>query len=257
MSALRQVGSYHRLVGASIDRAWEYVRDWEHLPWLHRSSFRSIELIEHSRRGWRARIGLHPRDQIVLELVIDGDRYVSRTLDGPGAGSEIWTELGAHSETRTSVHVRFEQPGLESASDEQVSRIGEAYRTLYAQLWDEDESMMIERAAALDRQSDEHPFRIDLGAPDALQLPLEIDAGGRRLRLLEHEGELTVHTRTCPHWLGPLQPTADSQRLECPWHGYAFDISSGRSCDGRGLRLPEAPQILTDPETGHVLLVGR
>jgi nitrite reductase/ring-hydroxylating ferredoxin subunit len=255
VSALRQVGHYDRIVGASIERAWENVRDWEHLPWLHRSSFRTIELIEQSRHGWRARIGLHPSSEIVLELVISGDRYVSRTLEGPGAGDEIWTELGSHSETQTSVHVRFEQPGLEDVSDDQIANIGRAYCALYTRLWDEDEAMMTGRAAALGRRDDASPSRIDLGPRDALQLPLDIDASGRRLRLLELDGEITVHTRVCPHWLGPLEPTDDPTRLECPWHGYAFDLTTGRSCDGRGLRLPESPRAVTDSETGHLVLV--
>jgi hypothetical protein len=33
-------------------------RDWEHLPWLHRESFREVELEHEDERGWRARVGL-------------------------------------------------------------------------------------------------------------------------------------------------------------------------------------------------------
>ncbi|TMP97098.1 MAG: hypothetical protein E6L09_13880 [Verrucomicrobia bacterium] len=29
---------------ASLERIWENVRDWEHLPWLHRRSFLDIQL---------------------------------------------------------------------------------------------------------------------------------------------------------------------------------------------------------------------
>ena len=86
------VASYRRTVHASETRVWENVRDWEHLPWLHAASFRSIARLDEGDWGWRARIGLQPAAEIVLELVIDSSsaRYVSRTLAGPGVGSEIW-----------------------------------------------------------------------------------------------------------------------------------------------------------------------
>jgi nitrite reductase/ring-hydroxylating ferredoxin subunit len=251
---LRRVASYDRIVGASIERAWENVRDWEHLPWLHRSSFRSIELIEQSRDGWRARVGLPSDHEIVLELAIEGDRYVSRTLEGRGEGSEIWTQLSTHSTATTSVRVHFELPALERANSEKIADIGSRYRTLYTRLWDEDEAMMIERAAALERRSQPPPHRLDLGPREALQLPLDVSAGSQRLRLVEIDGKLIAHSRTCPHWLGPLEATDDPTRLECPWHGYVFDAITGRSCDGRKLRLVEAPRILTERETGHVVL---
>ena len=50
------------MVGASIERAWENVRDWEHLPWLHATSFADIELIEERPDGWHARVKTHPAD---------------------------------------------------------------------------------------------------------------------------------------------------------------------------------------------------
>lgn len=49
--------TYEREVAASLERVWENVYDWEHLPWLHSSSFGSIELEESAAWGWRARIG--------------------------------------------------------------------------------------------------------------------------------------------------------------------------------------------------------
>ena len=253
-SGLRRVARYDRVVGASIERAWENVRDWEHLPWLHESSFRSIELIELSEAGWRARIGLQPDHEIVLELVIDGDRYVSRTLEGPGAGSEIWTRLRPLGDARTEVQVRFELPGLEAASDDVVSSIGRAYVALYTRLWDEDEEMMVERAAALERRRQPTPERLDLGPRSALQLPLDIDAGGQRLRIVELDGRIVAYERTCPHWLGPLEPTADPGRVRCPWHGYAFDLGTRRSCDGRGLRLRGSPAVEIEATSHHVIL---
>ena len=44
-TALHLAGDYHRRVGASLDRIWENVFDWEHLAHLHDGSFRHCELL--------------------------------------------------------------------------------------------------------------------------------------------------------------------------------------------------------------------
>lgn len=259
--SLRQVATYDRVIGASLERAWENVRDWEHLPHLHSSSFRSIDLIDRGSFGWRARIGLHPSpNEIVLELVIDasGDRYVSRTLEGPGAGTEIWTTLAPaeSAQDATQVGVSFKLPGLGAASDAQAEAIGVAYRTLYTKLWDEDEGMMRRRAQALDQRSRraERAQRIELGPFDALhaKLPLDVDEGGRRVRVALDNGQLFAHSTVCPHWLGPL--VESEEKLVCPWHGYRFGLD-GRSCDGRALSIEAPPRIEIDAGDGSVALV--
>ena len=38
------VGSYQRRMPVSLDRMYENALDWAHLPFLHQSSFASIEL---------------------------------------------------------------------------------------------------------------------------------------------------------------------------------------------------------------------
>jgi hypothetical protein len=48
------VAVYRRVVAASLDRVWENVLDWEHLPYLHYDSFASIRSLECSAQGWRA-----------------------------------------------------------------------------------------------------------------------------------------------------------------------------------------------------------
>jgi len=251
---LTRVATYRRRVAASAERVWENVHDWEHLPWLHASSFRSIALEDVGDWGWRARIGLHPSAEIGLELVLspDAPRYVSRTTAGPGAGSEIWTTVTAISDAATDVAVEFWLPDVATAH---ADAIGAAYVQLYTRLWDEDEAMMVRRAeeiarphgAATPRQ------RRRLGSIDAIRAraPFCFEWAGARWRLVEIDGALHAHAATCPHWLGPLDdaPLADGA-ITCPWHGWRFDVRSGRALDGRRGRLPAAPFVEIDAEGG-------
>jgi nitrite reductase/ring-hydroxylating ferredoxin subunit len=256
---------YEREIAASLERIWENVRDWEHLPWLHSQAFSSIERLDSGGWGWHARIGLGAATdaQIELELVIDEPelRYVSRTLAGAGSPSEIWTQLVAVSEHRTAIRVEF---CVNPAPEEALRQIGAGYVSLYRLLWDQDEEMMQIREAAL---SDEGltPSAPDASAPlllgtlDTLreQLPLVTSFGGRRYCVAEVAGELFAYDIRCPHMWGPLDEAeiVDGQ-IECPWHGYRFDARSGRSRDGRGLRLSKAPRVLVDPDSGEVELVA-
>jgi len=258
------VATYERVVGASAERVWENVRDWEHLPWLHAGSFSSIACVAAGRWGWLAQIGLLDASEILLELVIEPDepRYVSRTLAGGGAGSEIWTRVDARGKDETAVHVEF---WLKDVPEGQRGRLGEIFTKLYTALWDEDEEMMRVRERALRARSarggngsgsgDGGEAPVQLGTLEELlpRLPLLAEYRGERFRIVRHEGELVAHAVTCPHRLGPLEdaPVAEG-RITCPWHGYAFDVTTGRECTGRGLRLAAAPAVRVDAETREV-----
>jgi nitrite reductase/ring-hydroxylating ferredoxin subunit len=95
----------------------------------------------------------------------------------------------------------------------------------------------------------EHPRRLVLGPPEDVRAraPFCVELGGRSYRIVELGGELVAHAAVCPHWLGPLRgaPVEDGC-VRCPWHGYRFDLRTGRSADGRGLRLPPAPRVEID-----------
>jgi nitrite reductase/ring-hydroxylating ferredoxin subunit len=264
---------YEREIGASLERVWENVHDWEHLPWLHPQAFGSIEKLDAGDWGWHARIGIgqDAAAQIELELVADVDagRYVSRTLVGPGAPSEIWTHLDPVASDRTAIRVEFCVMPLPK---EALQRVGEGYLSLNALLWDQDEGMMQTRETALracrtDRgvaagsTPDAQPeVRLALGSLEAVlaRLPLAVCFGGERFRIVEVEGEIVAHGVRCPHLFGPLDETTIVEgRIECPWHGYRFDVRTGRSCDGRGLRLTKAPRVVIDAATGAVELHSR
>jgi len=193
-----------------LARVWENVLDWEHLPWLHRDTFAAVHPLATGRDGWRAEVDLRlGRGAVTIDVAIDraAGCYHTRTIAGPGAGTDILTTLASHG-LRTSVHVEFLVPGV---PPDAAPTVGAMYRTLYTRLWDEDESMMVRRQALLDG-------RLEPGWR-------EVEVDGRRVRF----------ETTCPHLGGPLDaaPIEDGC-ITCPWHGYRFDVRSGRSADGRG-----------------------
>lgn len=261
---LAVAADYARTLHASPERVWENVLDWEHLPWLHARAFESAECIESGPWGWRARfagIGGGEPSTITLSVDREQSRYVVRTGAEQGSGapaqSEIWTTLTPEAAERTRVDVEFRVP---PQAEDALRGIGAMYVSLYTMLWDEDEEMILERAARLAEES--HPpadTGVDLGSPDALRtrLPLDIVFEGRRFRVVEREGGFFVHAAVCPHMLGPLFAVDDApDQLECPWHGYVFDTETGRSCDGHRLRLPAAPRVDVDSAPGRCTLVA-
>ena len=150
--ALTLVATYRRTIHASLERIWENVLDWEHLPWLHRRSFIGIQLLEQTSETWRARVTLPPADaprEVVIQVRLDRPnlRYWSRTLEGQGAGTEILTCLEPIDERTTKITVEFWVPRVNPA---QADAVGAAYFRLYTRLWDEDERMMMRRQALLD-----------------------------------------------------------------------------------------------------------
>lgn len=117
--------------------------------------------------------------------------------------------------------------------------------------------MMRAREAALSKPGNRPaPSRLALGAVAAVAPGLVFTFGRERFRLDELDGILVAHGVTCPHWLGPLDtvPVVDGC-VRCPWHGYAFDVATGRSADGRDLRLARAPSVTI--EAGIVIAYRR
>ncbi len=254
--------TYERTVRASLERVWENVLDWEHLPWLHARTFESIEKLEAGADGWRVRLvgaGAADDSEVVLSADREAGRYVVHTLaaDG-GPGSEIWTSLApADDADATRVHVEFRvQPLPEDA----LAAVGGAYVGVYTMLWDEDEEMMCERAERLREQTSPPPDSpVDLGTEAELRarLPLDVVFEGRRFRVVAAGDGFAAHAAVCPHMLGPLFAADDEAGvLECPWHGYRFDAEAGRSCDGRALRLPRAPIVSVDARSGRCTLAA-
>ncbi|MEE8311868.1 MAG: Rieske 2Fe-2S domain-containing protein [Candidatus Binatia bacterium] len=266
---------YRRTIGASLERVWENVLDWEHLPWLHRSTFRRIDLLESNADGWRADLefvrelgGGSAEVEVVLARA--DLFYTTRTLAGSGSGTEIVTRLERSGEDATRIEVDFRVPGV---TEDQREAVGDAMETVYARLWDEDEAMMRRRQHVLDRARAERGAgeraevssyaeaprrRMTLGRRTVIEgcLPVTISAGGQGYRLAEVDGEILAFSVLCPHRGGPLDRCEPRDGIvECPWHGYRFDVRSGCSSEGRELRLAAAPAVRHDPKTDELALV--
>ena len=133
------VGTYRRRMPVSLERLLENALDWEHLRWLHSSSFRSIELESHDQRHWCARtrmIGIQDPSRLELRLHDDRMSWTTRTLEGTGAGTHIDTRVVLHGERDLEVVVKFFVPA--SASNREKIRIGKYYVDLYRRLYEED-----------------------------------------------------------------------------------------------------------------------
>jgi len=249
-AALAELATYARRVRASEERVWENVHDWEHLPYLHAASFRGIHCTRADARGWRAQIALRTGAEIDLELGLESDArsYHSRTLAGPGAGTDVFTRVRAAGAAETEIAVSFLAP---AAPPEAREQIGAAFAQLYTRLWDEDEAMMQRRQAFLDGAAPRPP-RPGARAPQLLgsaqelraRLPLEVGAGGDCFVVREHAGRLVAHAAACPHWGASLAAARiDGDTLVCPWHGYRFDLATGRGPASQRCRLPARAEV--------------
>lgn len=244
-----------------MGRIWENVFDWEHLPWLHASSFHSVDLEESGPWGWRIRLVSQPSDKVapqILALRVDRDahRYVVTTLQGQGQGSEIRVQLTSRGAHETDIEVSFFVP---EARPERLAVIGARYIEVYTLLWDEDEAMMRQRERALHAsRTGRQPALADpvrLGEVVAVRaaLPVTVHYAGAHWRVVDLDGDLVAHATVCPHWLGPLDTALIGDGcITCPWHGYKFDVRTGASADGRGLNLQTAPDVWV--ENGAVWL---
>jgi nitrite reductase (NADH) small subunit len=72
---------------------------------------------------------------------------------------------------------------------------------------------------------------------------VQVRAGDRWYALANVDGVLHAVDNNCPHNGGPLSKgTLVGRELVCPWHGWRWDVASGRNCwpgtDWRVARVP-------------------
>jgi nitrite reductase/ring-hydroxylating ferredoxin subunit len=179
-------------------------------------------------------------------------------LEGPGRGTEIWTRALPSGGRKTDVVVDFFVPGVAKA---RIKSLRAFFIELYTRLYDEDVWMMNIRQQRLDalRRRCNGPNKRELGPLDELrkELPLVFDLDDRSFRLVELNGKLIAHSVICPHMLGPLEQTTieDKGIIECPWHGYRFDLNTGVCLSNRQCRLMPGPIVQVDPVSSSVTVV--
>ncbi len=257
-SRLPHVGTYRRVLPVSLERLYENALDWEHLPWVHRSSFTAIDCLDAGPWGWRARTTSSRGDASVIELRLDRScrRWITRTLEGRNPGAEIWTHAFPVEAERVDIVVDFFVPDVAAADREKV---GGAFAALYQTLYDEDVTMMVERQRQLDRRVERAAGRqreVVLGRRSALSLPLVVDVAGRSFVVRELEGTLVTYPALCPHQLGPLdRAPLEGRTVTCPWHGYRFDVLTGECLSGGTCRLAAQPAV--EEREGLVVLRAR
>jgi nitrite reductase/ring-hydroxylating ferredoxin subunit len=178
-------------------------------------------------------------------------------VEGPGAGSEIWTTVTPVADRETDVDVRFHIPGV---SPERLTLTGEYFVSLYTRLWDEDEAMMRRRQEVLDggglraRPAAGPPLPLGPAAELRRRAPLVIEAEGVPLRIVARGDALLAYAFVCPHLGGPVDEDLDDGCVRCPWHGYRFDPESGDGLGGHRFRLPFVRRVEVDPVTGEAHL---
>ncbi|RBI59639.1 Rieske (2Fe-2S) protein [halophilic archaeon] len=97
-----------------------------------------------------------------------------------------------------------------------------------------------------------------------------VEVEGREIALFRVEGEYLAYTNWCAHQGGPacegkvtgtseaefdreslqtsLEWCKEGEVLNCPWHGWEYDISSGDCLSNSGVRLPAHPVRVEDGE---------
>lgn len=246
--AIGHLGTYRRLLPVGLERMYENVLDWAHLPFVHASTFSAVRPLDFGSWGWRAEVA--NRDGRSWTVAVDLDRrcqrWVTRNLDGAHAGAEVWTQafaidLGELGE-RLQVVVDFFLPGVAEPQRDKVFR---GYARLYETLYDEDVAMMSERQRQIDRRIEGSlGATVEVGRRQHLVLPRIVTLAGRDYVLAEVDATLVAYPARCPHQLGPLSAMdLVNGAVSCPWHGYRFDVVTGACLSGQACQLQPLPLV--------------
>ena len=267
VAGLHYLGNYVRRLPSNMARMMENAYDWEHLPYVHPSSFASIDLVDSGPWGWRARIGvpggLEPTYQM-LDLLVDAEKnyWVSTVFNGPGEGIEIHTQATTLSDEEIEVDVRFYVP--DAPGEDASAAILSYMQSQYATLYDEDIGLMQGRQSALEDRSrwrgkNEEAVETLVGARTDLDPSKShtIETATGRYCLRYWQDKWVAHSAVCPHQLGPLQDADldETGHVTCPWHGYRFDIVTGESSDAACRALAAAPELIE--RDGDLILIER
>jgi nitrite reductase/ring-hydroxylating ferredoxin subunit len=75
-----------------------------------------------------------------------------------------------------------------------------------------------------------------------------VTTGSRWYALANVGGRFYALDNNCPHNGGPLaKGTLDGSVLQCPWHGWRWDVTNGKNCwPGSAWRAARLPVRITD-----------
>jgi nitrite reductase (NADH) small subunit/3-phenylpropionate/trans-cinnamate dioxygenase ferredoxin subunit len=76
-----------------------------------------------------------------------------------------------------------------------------------------------------------------------------VDAGGRRLALFNVDGRFYALDNTCLHRGGPVgEGDLDGRVVTCPWHGWQYDVTTGRNVFDSEIGLQTYDVLIVDGE---------
>lgn len=72
--------------------------------------------------------------------------------------------------------------------------------------------------------------------------------GGKEILVVSTSAGIRVYSGICPHLMGPLcEGKIVGDTITCPWHGYRFDLITGRCLTIPGWGFRDEDRILTSP----------
>jgi len=239
---VNDVRTYRRRLPVSVERLYENALDWARLPHVHAASVATVSLVSSDVDGWRARI-----------RAVGADADIDTTLRLDRA-TGCWIVRNALGEVRTQV-VPIATRCTDIVVDVSSDGVDIERLTL---LYDRDEAMMLERQRQLDTriESRRAPAPLVVGRRDEIALPHTLMFNGRAWVIADVRGAWRVYSARCPHMLGPLNPSClDDNEVQCPWHGYRFDVVTGKCTSGQHYALAPAPRVHID-EAGRIVITA-
>jgi nitrite reductase (NADH) small subunit/3-phenylpropionate/trans-cinnamate dioxygenase ferredoxin subunit len=74
-----------------------------------------------------------------------------------------------------------------------------------------------------------------------------VDVGGATLAIFNVDGHYFAVDNGCPHRGGPLgEGDLEGQIVRCPWHGWAWDVTTGANVNNPAVRIGCYPVAVQD-----------
>ena len=65
-----------------------------------------------------------------------------------------------------------------------------------------------------------------------------VEADGKQIALFNVDGKFYAIDNTCKHRGGPLgEGELDGTNVVCPWHGWEYDVTTGKNLDDENVRV--------------------